>query len=149
MTKLKTLYTSIKGLQDLGLPRAIGSKCRRPHFYHKQVVDCSVETYLHKLTKHIFKERFDKAEHYEITYPISKECSAKGCPLRNEQCKKIDCTTTVDLKQYYDTCQEEMPIDDYTADLLLTNSTKPDIPPILVELSQHQISLHLVCCNWT
>ena len=126
-------YTCI-GCGNPLLPRAIGSKCRRSHFYHKQVVDCSGETYLHKLTKHIFKERFDKAEHYEITYPISKECSAKGCPLRSEQCKKIDCTTTVDLKQYYDTCQEEMPIDDYIADLLLTNSTKPDIPPILVEI---------------
>lgn len=38
------------------LPRAIGSKYRRPHFYHKELVDCSGETYLHKLAKKLIKE---------------------------------------------------------------------------------------------
>ncbi len=116
------------------LPRAIGSKCRRPHFYHKQVVDCSGETYLHKLTKKIFKERFDKADHFEITYPVKRECSAKNCSLRNAKCNDDYSTTTVDLKQYYDTCQEEMPIDGFIADLLLTSSNNPHIPPILIEV---------------
>lgn len=116
------------------LPRAIGSKCRRPHFYHKQMVDCSGETYLHKLTKRIFKERFDKAEHFEITYPVTRECSASNCALRNKKCKEEYSTTTIDLKQYYDTCQEEMPIDGFIADLLLTSSTDTHIPPILIEV---------------
>lgn len=116
------------------LPRAIKSQCRRPHFYHKQDVSCSGETYLHKLAKRMFKERFDRAEHFRITYCVNKICSVKGCALRNIQCRIDDCTITVDLKQYYDTCQEEVPINGFVADILLTNSKKNDLPPILVEV---------------
>ncbi len=116
------------------LPRAIGSKCRRPHFYHKELVDCSGETYLHKLTKKIFKERFRNAEHFEVTYGVAKECNVVNCSFRNERCKDEYSTTTIDLKKYYDTCEEEVPIEGFVADLLLTNSQKPKIPPILIEV---------------
>lgn len=116
------------------LPRAIESEYRRPHFYHKQVVECSGETYLHKLAKRMFKEQFDAAESFEITYPVKIECNAKDCALRNEMCVDEHGTTTIDLKQYYDTCQEEISIEGFVADILLTSSTNPKTPPILVEV---------------
>ena len=49
-----------------------------------------------------------------------------------------DCCTgkmeTVDLKQYYDTCQEEKLVGDYTADLLLTSSSNPNREPVSIEI---------------
>lgn len=48
------------GCGNILLPRAIGSMKRRAHFYHKEYIDCSGETYLHKLGKRIIKERFYK-----------------------------------------------------------------------------------------
>ncbi len=116
------------------LPRAIGSKCRRSHFYHKELVDCSGETYLHKLTKKIFKERFLNAEHFEITYPVTRKCNAGNCMFRSHKCTDEDATTTIDLKEYYDTCEEEVSIKGFVADLLLTNSQNSEIPPVLIEV---------------
>lgn len=116
------------------LPRAIGSKSRRPHFYHKELVDCSGETYLHKLTKKIFREKFLNAEHFEVTYRVKKECDAFNCKFRNKRCVDEYSTTTIDLKEYYDTCEEEVTIKSFVADLLLTNSKNPQIPPILIEV---------------
>ncbi len=116
------------------LPRAIGSKCRRAHFYHKELVDCSGETYLHKLTKKIFREKFLNAEHFEVTYRVKKECDAFNCKFRNMLCVDEYSTTTIDLKEYYDTCEEEVSIKSFVADLLLTNSKNPQIPPILIEV---------------
>ena len=37
------------GCGNILLPRAISSLKRRPHFYHKEQIECSGETYLHKL----------------------------------------------------------------------------------------------------
>ena len=116
------------------LPRAIGSKCRKAHFYHKELVECSGETYIHKLGKLLIKKKFDESEQFLISYRVSKECSVKGCRLRNVNCHKDYVDLTVDLKRYYDTCAEEQEIDGFIADLLLTNSKKADIPPVLIEI---------------
>ena len=51
-------YTCV-GCGNPLLPRAIGSKYRRAHFYHKEEVVCSGETYLHKLTKQVIKHKFE------------------------------------------------------------------------------------------
>lgn len=116
------------------LPRAIGSVKRRPHFYHKEQIDCSGETYLHKLGKRIIRERFYNSEHFVISYPVTIACNNTACVLRNERCEERNLAHDIDLKEIYDTCEEEVSINGFVADLLLTSSKKTNIPPILIEI---------------
>lgn len=116
------------------LPRAIGSKSRKAHFYHKELVDCNGETYIHKLGKLLIKRKFDNNNTFIVSYPVSKECNNYDCTLRNIKCQKDTVMETIDLKKYYDTCREEVIIEGFVADLLLTNSRDLNIPPILIEI---------------
>ena len=120
-------------------PRAIGSQYRRPHFYHKEVVECSGETYLHKLTKRIIKKRFYEEPTFFIEYPVTMDCSKNECKYRNLRCRKEFFPYKIDLKKYYDTCTEEELVKDkngnsYIADILLTNSKNKETEPILIEV---------------
>ena len=115
-------------------PRAIGSKHRRAHFYHKEVVSCDGETYLHKLCKLHIKQHFDNSEKFIIAYEVSKSCKERNCKLRNYNCHKEHEINQVDLKVFYDTCTIETTIKGFVADLLLTNSKDTSIPPILIEI---------------
>lgn len=122
------------GCGNILLPRAIGSLKRRPHFYHKEQIDCSSETYLHKLGKRIIKERFYSSESFNISYPVTVACNNPACVLRNELCKDINQQHEVNLKEIYDTCKEEVSINGFVADLLLSSNKCPNIPPILIEI---------------
>ena len=115
-------------------PRAIGSKQRRAHFYHKEIVSCNGETYLHKLCKLYIKQHFDKSDKFEISYGISKSCNEHNCKFRNYNCHKEHEINQVDLKKFYDTCTIETTIKGFVADLLLTNSKDTSIPPTLIEI---------------
>lgn len=116
------------------LPRAIGSKSRRAHFYHKNLVECSGETYIHNLAKKLIKQKFDNSEQFIVAYSVTKNCSNKECRLRNVKCYKCNERAEIDLKEYYDTCSMEAGVNGFIADLLLTNSKSPEIPPILIEI---------------
>ena len=115
-------------------PRAIGSKHRRAHFYHKEVVSCNGETYLHKLGKLYIKQHFDNSDKFCISYEVSKTCKEHNCNLRNYNCHKEHEINQVDLKEFYDTCTIEATIKGFVADLLLTNSKNPNIQPTLIEI---------------
>lgn len=116
------------------LPRAIGSKSRRAHFYHKNLVECSGETYIHKLAKKLIKRKFDNSDKFLVAYLVTKDCSNKECRLRNVNCHKEFERAEIDLKKYYDTCSVEANINGFIADILLTNSKNPKIQPILIEV---------------
>lgn len=116
------------------LPRAIGSNKRKAHFYHRTLIECSGETYLHKLGKLLIKQKFETSETFLVSYPVTKECSNIDCSLRNSNCKKDPTEEIFDLKKFYDTCTEETSVKGFVADLLLTNSQKANIPPILIEI---------------
>lgn len=118
------------------LPRALNSKKTRPHFYHypKDEVKCSGETYRHKLTKRILKDKFYKDPTFFIEYYVDRVCNNDGCKYRSVRCSISYSPYRVDLKKLYDTCTEETAIGDYVADLLLTNSKDPSIEPILIEV---------------
>lgn len=115
-------------------PRAIGSKHRRAHFYHKGVISCNEETYIHKLCKLYIKQYFYNSDSFKISYEVSKSCKEHNCNLRNYNCHKEHEINQVDLKEFYDTCTIEAPIKGFVADLLLTNSKNPNIPPTLIEI---------------
>ncbi len=115
-------------------PRAIGSKYKRAHFYHKGQAECNTETYLHKLGKLLVKQKFDSTESFMVSYPITKSCNKESCTLRNSNCDHKGVMHEVDLKRYYDTCRLEAPIKGFIADLLLTSSHDASIPPTLIEI---------------
>ena len=118
------------------LPRAIGSKYRKPHFWHgvRDGVECSGETYLHKLTKHIIRKKFEENPTFKVEYHVTKECDNAECKYRTPRCREEFSTNKVDLKEYYDTCTEEAPIKGYIADILLSNSKNANIEPTLIEV---------------
>lgn len=126
-------YTCVECGNPL-LPRAIGSKYRRAHFYHKEEVVCSGETYLHKLTKQVIKHKFETEPTFYIEYNVSKKCNNAECKYRNVRCREDHSPYKVDLKKYYDTCTEESTVKGYIADLLLTNSKNPELEPTLIEV---------------
>lgn len=118
-------------------PRAVGSQYKnRAHFWHvnKEGMDCSSETYLHKLAKHILKKKFDESPTFIIEYAVNKTCDNSDCKYHNSKCEEMHFPNKVDLKEYYDTCKEEAPVEGFIADLLLTNSEKPDRKPTLIEV---------------
>ena len=106
------------------------------HFAHISTTpDCNPEAYLHKLAKRKIKEKFDSAVPFEISLFQTSVCSDKNsCPFyKKEECKSEE-YKSYDLHKTYDTCTEEQTFGNYRADLLLTSSTKPDIPPVFIEI---------------
>ena len=113
----------------------IGEK-KKPHFAHKgNGENCSSETYLHKLAKRLIREKFESPDPFIIKYHRIGTCSKiNECPFGNKnECEVIQ-SKPINLKDYYDTCKEEVHIEGFVADLLLTNSLKPEREPVLIEV---------------
>jgi hypothetical protein len=110
-------------------------KIKKWHFAHKGTEEhCNPETYLHKLAKHLVKEKFDNSDSFEISYYQDVRCSRlETCSFKEFGCHRT-MLKTYDLKKYYDICVEEQPIGNFIADLLLTNSKNPSLTPILLEI---------------
>lgn len=109
------------------------------HFAHKvqDEGNCSSETYLHKLAKRLIREKFESSPSFWIQYNQVGLClSYKECRFKYKQEDSCQVFKTVkhDLKQYYDLCQEEIPIEGFIADLLLSSSTHADRNPVLIEI---------------
>ncbi len=115
------------------LPRALDSSYERPHFYHENKVNCSSETYLHKLAKKLIKDKFDNNDTFLIGYDATKNCSNSACKYRTSHCEE-GIFHKIDLKKYYDTCSLEASVKGYIADVLLTDSKDPKKEPILIEV---------------
>ncbi|MBR5844001.1 MAG: hypothetical protein IKY75_05395 [Bacteroidaceae bacterium] len=116
------------------IPR-IGSK-RTPHFAHKcNNTECNGETYLHKLAKHKIKEKFEQCESFIIRYYCYDKCiNHNTCPIYVDYRCTARNQREFNLKEYYNTCKEEVKYDGYIADLLLTHSKKTDREPIFIEI---------------
>lgn len=116
-------------------------KVRRWHFVHKNTGLCSsYESYLHKIAKIKIREAFLSSEQFLLSY-IAKTCCSCDCPFvgypKCEGEKKVE----FDLRRYYDTCEIEATYKQFRADLLLTSSTNPKVPPLLIEINvTHQCS---------
>ena len=112
------------------------------HFAHRaDEAHCSTETYLHKLAKRLIKEKFEKNPSFLVGYYRDVKClDMETCPFAKDEECHIPMLETFDLKEFYDTCQEEQPVGNYVADLLLTNSKKPDREPVLIEIQVSHMS---------
>lgn len=115
----------------------LGDK-REHHFRHKGAA-CSWESYLHKLGKRKLKERFETNDNFTIGYFIEHVCEkSKDCKLEfiysNQNCNRRE-LHRVNLKELYDTCQEEVTYKGFRADLMLSHSKYPEREPVFIEIS--------------
>lgn len=105
------------------------------HFAHKgEGESCSFESYLHKLAKKLIKKKYEDSRTFHIVILQKKVCMRKvKCKFYSEEkCYEKE-YKTFELKQFYDNCQEEEQIDNFRADLLLTDSNGK-YKPILIEI---------------
>lgn len=108
------------------------------HFAHKSSADnisCNNETYLHELAKIKIKEKFEKSDSFIIRLKEHVICSSvKTCEFSSGTNACYDTQEkTVNLKSYYNVCTTEKQIENFRADILLENSTRP-IKPLLIEI---------------
>lgn len=104
------------------------------HFRHSNEANCNNETYLHKLSKLLFKYKFENTNSLYIQANHKQYCSI------HNQCKiahlREDCSTTsmvkYDLKSNYDQVFIEKHIGNFVADILLVDSTGKN-PNFLIE----------------
>lgn len=108
-------------------------KVRRWHFVHKNSDKCSYETYLHSIAKFRIKEAFQSSEPFYITYNATAVCCLT-CPYLGFPKCTGEKNVKFDLRKFYDTCELEATYNNFRADILLTSSTHPNRPPILIEI---------------
>lgn len=128
----------------------VNGQLKAPHFAHKAQVECSGETYLHKLGKQTFFDTYrnclDSGEPFNITLTASKICK-KMKSVTRKSCTVGEVEKTYDLTDYYHDISIEKKHGDFIADVLLSSKTKPD-QSILIEiacthfLSEKKISSH-------
>lgn len=109
------------------------------HFRCKRGYQINPETELHQYAKNIIKYRFETQKQFEVSYYKTKKChQCKSCifndqysPCRILEDKKL---SKVDLKEWYDTATIEKEYNGFIADILLTNSAKPNRKPLFIEV---------------
>lgn len=108
-------------------------KVRRWHFVHKNAGNCSYESYLHGLAKIKIREAFLSSEHFALSYNAKAICSSE-CPFTGYPKCEGEKMVDFDLRRFYDTCEIEATYHQFRADLLLSSSTRPNTPPVLIEI---------------
>lgn len=118
-------------------------KVRVPHFSHKPNVNCSNESYLHKLSKRILIQKFYESPEFIIRLRKKYDCvESQVCRYNSENCLRVK-NVEFNLKQFYDTCQEEQTVEDFRSDILISDSTGRYKDPILIEIyCTHKSSSH-------
>ena len=116
-------------------------KIKVPHFAHGADTACDGESYLHKLAKRRIREKFMSADSFPLTFTRDVPCQdAQHCPgCIGDYCYQPRVSIPTDLKTWkgnvvYDDCKEEVTVGEFRPDLLLTCSTKPDRPPVFIEI---------------
>jgi len=108
-------------------------KKRRWHFVHKNNSSCSYESYLHKIAKQRISEAFLSSESFYISYNAKAICNY-NCPFIGYSKCRDEKQVEFDLRKYYDTCDIEVPYNNFRADILLRSSVSPNRQPILIEI---------------
>lgn len=112
---------------------------REHHFAHQPGVDCptALETALHLLAKEKIQKAFYEQDVFNMEFEYRSYCTnAQSC----QYCRYDDCETSerkrFDLKQFYDSCEQEIPYDEIRrrSDLKIWSSAHPEIAPIYIEI---------------
>ena len=119
---------------------------KQSHFRHEADAICDPDKYLHEYAKAEIKRRFDEEDTFLVRYEASRECQNSATCEVYSKCHLPKCDERglyqIDLKEYYDTCTTEKGYyqdlpggrKKYIADLILTNSQKPDFPQTCIEI---------------
>ena len=111
---------------------------RKHHFAHQSGTECeyAVESMLHILAKEKIREAFLSKSEFWIEFGRKSYCTNnKECKfLRNGKCFKRK-TQRFDIKEYYDSCEQEVPYDNINrrSDLKIFSSSHPKRDPIYLE----------------
>lgn len=113
-------------------------KVKAHHFSHKSDGNCSYESYLHKVAKIKFYEKYSKClksnEPFYLEYKTELTCvSCKDIENINIQCKLKDKIERFDLIKYFDKITVEKGVNGFIADVLLESSSRSD--EILIEFA--------------
>ena len=109
------------------------------HFAHQSGVDCptAYETCLHLLAKEKIQRAFYEASEFTISFFYNSCCkNLPQCPyVRYGTCTQ-ESVKTFNLKDFYDTCEQEKKYDyiGRRSDLKISSSTHPERPPIYIEI---------------
>lgn len=116
-------------------------KIKVPHFAHRADISCNMESYLHKLAKRRICEKFMFTDNFPIIFKRSVPCAESvRCLFYDEYyCFEREVKIKSDLKIWkgnvvYDTCQEEVRVGGYQADLLLTGPMDDKLGPVFIEI---------------
>lgn len=121
-------------------------KKKQWHFAHKNDThksdNCSLETYLHKIAKKLFKEIFynKNVSAINITIPQTQICPTDKCPISIANSCQFTQSIIFNLKEHYDSCEEETKIEKFTADLLLKDNDNSKQPVLIEFYVSHECS---------
>lgn len=122
-------------------------KYRRPHFAHSSGRDCEAahESMLHLLAKDSIQKKFLSSDFFSLDLFYRSYCiNNYSCKyLRKDQIDLVgegdDCYScevkNINLKKYYDSCEQEIPYDNINrrSDLKIFSSKDPNHKPIHIE----------------
>jgi len=102
-------------------------KIKAHHFAHKKLINCSFETYLHKLGKLRFHDAYThclkSGTPFYLEFPIQRICNAcEGIESINWSCNLDDKTEVLDLTKYFDKIDIEKGYAGFVPDILLSSS---------------------------
>lgn len=137
----KQKYICIGCEQDIS--PALGNK-KEKHFRHKKIVNCSLETYLHRLAKETFYLTYLDCLNNQEPFYIElfyQECCRKLINLNKKECLSANFDKKLyDLTQFYTCIFLEKTDDKFKPDLLLIHKNNAD-EKIYIEIAvTHKIS---------
>ncbi|MCI5194487.1 MAG: hypothetical protein D3915_15410 [Candidatus Electrothrix sp. AU1_5] len=104
--------------------RPVLPKIKQKHFRHKVKCDCSLETYLHRMGKKLFFEKYNECKKQGIPYIIEYEIPVVCNFCKHGPCKKENDRATYDLTKLFTSISEEERDDnDLIPDVLLQTET--------------------------
>lgn len=112
---------------------------RKHHFAHQSGVDCptAVETTLHLLAKEKIQKAFYSQNTFKIEFEYHSYCeNVKTCNLvRYGNCESVE-RRKFNLKEYYDSCEQEIPYDNVNrrSDLKIWSKLHTEREPIYIEI---------------
>lgn len=111
---------------------------KRKHFAHKSNSNCDGESYIHKVWKWRLKEKFYSNTPFIIKYLVGTPCKDETTCLIKRKLSNLKCgkcyVKEIDLKQEYDTCEEEVEYKGFVGDIVLSDSKNPDKEPLFIEI---------------
>ena len=118
------------------IPKALSSEKVKPYFAHKPGTECSgsFESYLHKVAKWRIKKYFNDGGSYQFKRVQELPCKElDSCMFAKEWCKGM-VMKSFNVRDFYDTIEEEKCVNGYVADLFLSDSKNSKKEGLLIEI---------------